>query len=159
MLIPLLFSLALHIFMLFELKNTNQNKNSSSTKKNSEGKDPYTKIKVNVKNKISSGFGASDKPKPETDCKDCHECKKYYYGIGVLMYPIIEEYESECKVLYVAPGSPAEKAGIKIGDWILSGSDKMCSLRGEENSIGQFVIRRKDITFTRSIVRKKICQD
>lgn len=82
------------------------------------------------------------KDKGVTECKD----NFWYGGIGI-------EQNANREIIYIAHGYPAEKAGLKLGDIILSDVE----IRGEPGTQVTLDIRRGDEMFNITITRDKVC--
>lgn len=75
-------------------------------------------------------------------------CDAPYGGVGLKSFgPQVEE---------VAPGYAADRAGIKVGDWILNKWHAQ-DLRGEPGTHVTIIVERKGQRFVFDVVREKIC--
>ncbi len=85
-----------------------------------------------------------------------HKCDESYDGIGIQF-----DYMSTqmCKIAYVAKGYPADRAGILVGDLLLSDSksDVDCPGRGKAGSMLTIQLIRNGQHLTKTMVREKIC--
>lgn len=137
-----LISLILHCLLLIATIKATPPKKSGSGQGNS--------IEVSTESgEGSNGDGGdSDNKKIITKGEDGEgePCDDWYGGIG-----IIQDFENE--ITYVAPGYPADNAGIRLGDVIVSQGE----IRGEPGTILELTIFRKKIKLTFKLIREKIC--
>lgn len=81
--------------------------------------------------------------------KDAEKCEDWYGGIGVYYSAILGGLITE-----VHPGYPADKAGIKSGDYLLSDPDELKGEPGVEITVN---IRRDGKLISVRLTREKIC--
>jgi hypothetical protein len=85
-----------------------------------------------------------------------HKCEESYEGIGIQF-----DYMSTqmCKISHIAKGYPADRAGLKVGDLLLSDakSDVDCPGRGPIGSLLTLQVVRGGKHFEVTLVREKIC--
>lgn len=94
------------------------------------------------------------KQKPEVKVEGVKDCKgdRWYGGIGIM-----SDFYTK-KIEYVAPGYPAAKAGLRLGDIIMS-DDSPTTIRGEVGSVLTITVVRNGEIITLDITRGKICLD
>ena len=89
-----------------------------------------------------------------------------YYGIGVSVVPTHETEYTGCKIMKVFMGSPAEEAGLQVGDVFrtiagvdvteMNLSDAAATIRGELNSYVDLVMIRDGKEMNFHVQRRKI---
>ncbi len=89
-----------------------------------------------------------------------------YYGIGVSVVPTNETEYTGCKIMKVFMGSPAEEAGLQVGDVFrtiagvdvteMNLSDAAATIRGELNSYVDLVMIRDGKEMNFHVQRRKI---
>lgn len=92
-----------------------------------------------------------EKLPPEQTVVD-HPCENFYTGIG------ITTLGDNCRVDTVAVGYPAYRAGIQVGDLIIS-DDLTCPGRGPIGTLLTIKILRGNKALTKTLVREKICTE
>jgi predicted metalloprotease with PDZ domain len=133
--VAIIVSLILHaVILMIEPENPYK-----IEEKKNKGSQEQTKIKIKQgKDKIKiSAYENSQEP-----------CPKYYIGIGIL--------QSWGDVLEVAKNGPAYKAGIQVGDTLLSQIDISKLKEGEVIDV---TISRKGIILSYKIKVERICTD
>lgn len=152
----LLVSLALHILLLLYL-NGGKGKGEGDSKEKTSPHALHVKIIdkpddldqkeiVKTKSKVPSIKKVKPKPKRKKAKKD--DCKDFYEGVGIVGLGHVES---------VYPGYPADVAGVKKGDYILSPPDDQ--IRGPKGTIVTLTIMRDGQILTFTIVRDRICID
>ncbi len=144
----LVISIVLHV-LLFSLLLVNKETKKEPVK-NSK-KDSFN-VKVIEQSKTSHEQSKSKAPGNKSNEKK--ECENHYGGIGILS-SFSDDYLGFSAIEEIYEGYPADRNGLKVDDKVKPTSSK--TIRGKPGSVLTLKVKRDGETFTKRIVREKVC--
>lgn len=154
---PIFISIVIHLALFGLTKNMGGSKGD-----NADGSKNKTMMKVSIKEKLDEqdvktkeltipGKSKVQKKQEKKKKQEELECDKYYTGIGITVS------DNSCMVTQVFRGYPAHKAGILVGDLIVSPACP--DIIGPEGTQVSISILRGIRGIHLQITRGKICEN